>query len=202
MKKENNMNRVKLFSVALAAILFLSGTANAEIVTYKFTGTATYGGALVAQGDKITGIFSYDTNFQPDTSLPGYADYAIPAPFVISGSVGNHIIMANNLHVSIWNNYNGNVEDMMQISGGPVVVDNNIYSNGSFGLNLASKPGSTKALQGTKLPKCLNIYMFNAGSDQTYGWLQRDGSADGQIIQFTIDSITAPEQCDHLKSHQ
>jgi len=195
------MNRVKLFSVTLAAILYLSGTAYAEIVTYKFTGTVTYGGALAAQEDKITGIFSYDTNFQPGITLPGYADYAIPAPFVISGSVGDHIIMANNLHVSIWNNYNGNVEDMMQVSGGPVVVDNTIYPNGYFGLTLASKPGCTKALGGTTLPTCLNIRKFNAGSTLTYGTLQKDGAADGQIIQFTIDSITAPEQCHHNNNH-
>jgi hypothetical protein len=193
------MNQVKLFLGALSVILFLSGTANAEIVTFKFTGTVTYGGTLAIVGDEVTGIFSYDTKFQPRTSLQGYANYAIPAPFVISGSVGDHIIMAYNLQAAIWNNYNGNVEDMIQVSGGPVLVDNNIYSDGSFGLSLASKPGSTKALQGTNLPTCLNIGKFNAGKDLTYGWLQSDGAEGGQIIQFTIDSITSTEQCPHPK---
>lgn len=193
------MNRVKFFSLALAAILFLSGTANAEIVTFKFTGTVTYGGTFVTEGSKITGIFSYDTNYEPATSLPGYADYTIPAPFVISGSVGDHIIMASNLKVLIMNNTGGNVEDLIQVYGGPVLVDNNLYTNGVFGLSLASKPGNSKALKGTKLPTCLSVRAFNAGSDQTYGLLQRDGAEGGQILQFTIDSIVAPEECHFSK---
>jgi hypothetical protein len=193
------MNRVKFFLMAVTAILFLSGIANAEIVTFKFTGTVTYGGTLVAEGTRITGIFSYDTDAEPAYALPGQVDYAIPAPFVISGSVGDHIIIAYNLRVFILNDYHGNVEDMIEVAGGPVLVDNNLYTNGNFGFRLASKPGNIRALKGTKLPACLNLHAFDAGNELTYGWLQSDGGAGGQIIQFTIDSIVGPGICRFIK---
>lgn len=189
------MNRVKIFLMAVAVILFFSGIVNAEIVTFKFTGTVTYGGTLVADGTKITGIFSYDTDAKPAYELPGLVDYSIPAPFVISGSVGDHIIIAYNLRVFMLNNYNGNVEDMIEVAGGPVLVDRNLYAEGNFGFRLSSKPGNTRAIKGIKLPNCLNLHSFDAGNDLTYGWLQSDGSTGGQIIQFTIDSIAGPRMC-------
>lgn len=193
------MNRAKIFIMAVTVIFFFSDIVNAEIVTFKFTGTVTYGGTLVTDGARITGIFSYDTDTKPPYALSGQVDYAIPAPFVISGSVGDHIIIAHNLRVFMLNNYKGNIEDMIEVAGGPVLVDKNLYENGSFGFRLSSKPGNTRAIKGTKLPTCLKLHSFDAGNDQTYGWLQSDGGAGGQIIQFTIDTIVGPGICRYIK---
>ncbi len=109
--------------------------------------------------------------------------------------------MANNLHVSVWDNNGSNVEDMVEIYSNPVFVDGNPYSEGSFGFVLASGSGDTKVLNSTKLPSCLDITKFDAIGFPNYGFLQRDGSSNGGLLQFTIDSITSTQQCNNAGKH-
>jgi hypothetical protein len=185
----------KKFVLALAGMSLISGVATADIITFKFTGTVTYGGALASVGDKITGLVSYETNTLPLNDLTGYAYYKFPAPFVISASVGDHQIIANNPSVTVTDNFGGNIEDSVTVSGGSVAVDNTtLYSNGSFGFQIASNAGNTQALTNTNLPVFFDLTAFDAGPTQNYGQLQMDGSSDGQLLQFSIDSIVNPQQ--------
>ena len=44
------------------ALSLASGIANAEMLTFHFKGTVTYGGTLASVGDEVTGHFCYDTD--------------------------------------------------------------------------------------------------------------------------------------------
>jgi hypothetical protein len=60
------------------ALLLASGIANAEMLTFHFKGTVTYGGALASVGDEVTGYFCYDTdNSILGFRLNGYASYEV-----------------------------------------------------------------------------------------------------------------------------
>lgn len=183
---------LRRYYLAVSAVFLLaSGVASAAVVNFQFSGTVTYGGTLAATGSQIVGMFSYETDTLPSTSFDGYASYGLPAPFTLSASVAGHTVVTNNLRVSIWDNFGGNVEDMVDISGGPVAVDGSSYPNGSFGFRLASKPGNTGVLTGTSLPFSLDVTAFDAGSTLNYGWLQSDGGPSGQLLQFSVGSVTA-----------
>lgn len=182
---------LKKYIAAVSAVYALAcGVANAAIVNFQFSGTITYGGTLAATGSPLTGAFSYDTNTVPSFSSGGYASYGFPAPFALSASVSGHTVGTSNLSVSIWDNFGGNVEDMVNVSSGPVSVDGVSYPNGSFGFQLASKPGKTSVLTGTALPSHFDVTAFDAGSTLNYGWLQGDGAPGGQLLQFSVESIT------------
>ncbi|WP_372522680.1 hypothetical protein [Sulfuricaulis sp.] len=181
----------KYFLVILAVFLLDSGVASAAVVNFQFTGTVTDGGTLAATGSQIVGTFSYDTDTLPSMSLDGYASYGFPAPFALSATVAGHTVVTNNLNVSIWDNQGGNVEDMVEVIGGPVSVDGNSYPNGAFGFRLASQPGNTGVLTSTALPSFFDVAAFDAGSTLTYGVLQSDGGPSGGLLGFSVDSITA-----------
>lgn len=191
----------KYLAVVSVVISLVSGAASAANVTFKFTGTVTYGGTLAATGSRITGVYSYDTNTLPAFSYAGFANYVIPAPSVIVAEVEGHAIVANNLNVSVWDSYGGNVEDMVDVAGGPVLVDNQAYPNGSFGFRLASMPGNTGVLTSTALPSLLDVQAFNAGPTLNYGWLQSDGGQTGQLLQFSVDSIVVLDKCKSRYRH-
>lgn len=184
------MSLKKYFVAVSAMFLLASGVASAAIVNFQFTGTVTYGSTLAAIGSQIGGAFSYDTSTLPSSSTGSYASYGFSAPFGFSASVAGHTVVTNNLSVTIWNNFGGNVEDMVNISGGPVLVDGSSYPNGSFGFQLASKPGNTGVLTSTALPSFFDVAAFDAGSTLNYGWLQSDGAPGGQLLQFSVDSVT------------
>ncbi|MDT4328825.1 hypothetical protein ACQE3E_09645 [Methylomonas sp. MED-D] len=178
----------KTLSVLASALIFVSGFARAELATLKFTGTVVYGGSLATIGDTVTGVLSYESQPQ-DLSLPNYASYSIPAPFVMSVSVGDHFVMSKGITITVFNNQGGNVEDMANIAGNSILLDNELYSEGSAGINLSSKSGSKGALKNTKLPLSFDLSKFDAGPTLTYGWIQKDGSQNGQLLQFSVDSI-------------
>ena len=182
----------KYFLVILAVFLFDSGVASAAVVDFQFAGTVTYGGSLAAIGSQITGTFSYDTDTLPSSTAAGYASYAFTAPFGFSASVDGHTVVTNNMNVSIWDNFGGNAEDMVFISGYPATVDGTYYPNGTFGFRLASAPGNTNILTSTALPTSFNVAAFNAGPTLNYGWLQSDGAPGGTLLQFSIDSVVVP----------
>ena len=183
------MSAKKYLWIVSAAVLLFSGAASADIITYQFTGTVSYGGTLASTGNTITGSFSYHTKSKPVISNPGYASYRFIQPFGMSASVNGHSLSTTNLGVDVVNNFGGNVEDMVDIFGGPIQVDSDSFPDGYFGLHLASKAGNTKVLKNTKLPTSYNVNEFDAGSEQNYGTLQIDGSPNGTLLQFSIDSI-------------
>jgi hypothetical protein len=183
---------LKKYCIAALALFSLgSGVSSAAVVNFQFTGAVTYGGSLAAVGSQITGMFSYDAATLSSSSYGGFSGYTFPAPFGISANVGGHAVAANNLGISIWNNFGGNVEDMVDVAGGPVTVDGNSYADGSFGFRLASKPGSTNVLNSTALPSFFDVAAFDAGSTLNYGWLQSDGGPNGQLLQFSVNSIVS-----------
>lgn len=182
----------KYFLVILAVFLFDSGVASAAVVDFQFTGTVTYGGSLSATGSQITGTFSYDTDTLPSSTAAGYASYWLTVPFGLSASVNGHTVVADNMNISIWDNFGGNAEDIVNISGYPATVDGTTYPNGSFGFQLASAPGNTGVLASTALPTSFNVATFDAVSNLNYGWLQSDGAPGGMLLQFSIDSVVVP----------
>jgi hypothetical protein len=159
------------------------------VINFQFTGTVIDGGLLASTGNQISGIFSYDTDTFPSTSVGNYANYQFSAPYGISATVAGHTITTNNLSVSITDNFGGNIEDMVDMAGNSVSVDGNNYANGSFGFRLSSAPGNTNVLNDTTLPSSFDVAAFNAGPTQNYGWLQSDGGPTGQLLQFSVDSI-------------
>jgi hypothetical protein len=182
----------KYFACAAAtAISLLSGAAIAENITFHFSGKVVYGAPMAIEpGTPIVGTYSYDTDTAPGLTLSGFAEYEIPAPHRMTGTVGGYSISADDLQVSVWNDYNGNVEDMVVISGVDVVVNGTAaFPNGVFWIELASAPDHRKVLKDTKLPSQFNVKKFDAGPSLTYGVLLKDGGPDGGLLQFTVDSI-------------
>ena len=182
-----------MLTVASATLLMLAGAASAETLTFQYTGTVTYtrDSAFAPIGSHIQGRFSYDENTAALIVSPGYATYQ-PASFM-SATINGHTIISDRLGVDVLDNQGGNVEDMAVVTGFPIMVDDGLFVDGSFGLSLASGPGSTGALQGTGLPTIYHLDAFNSdanGQQVTYGWVQENGNDGGQILQFEIDSIT------------
>jgi hypothetical protein len=186
------MSSKKFLSLASALAMLFSGAASAEVITFDFTGTVTYANdpALATAGTPIHGTFSYDDKTKPVNDLKvGFASYRFPPLSFITATVGGHNISTDTLRVDLWNDFGGNVEDFLNIDGGPVHVDDATYQDGSFGLMLASGPGYTKALNNTNLPTSLDLKAFNSSLNS--GWLMMDGSQTGTLLQFSIDSVVA-----------
>jgi len=170
----------KLIAILLACFAISS---HADVITFSFTGTVTYGTYLAMPGDTIRGTFTYDTSIQY-----GYSD---PRPITgFTAQVGAHVFDARGISVILGNN-SGNhglkdAGDALSISSGyPLVVDGTSYSSGVIGLVLASTPGEAQAISGFHLPRSINV----ADYPSRYGTLQSDGGPDGQLLQFTIDSV-------------
>ena len=185
------MSLKKYFSAISIVLLELVSTAAvAETLVFQFKGSVTYGSPMtVLPGSEITGTFSYDQNTSPSVTYKGFSNYQLPAAFTISATVGGHNIVSDGVQVNVWNHYKGNVEDMVSISGSPMVLDGTTFPNGAFGIHLASKPRQNNALNSTQLPGSYDLKNFNADPGLTYGYLQTDGSQTGTLLHFTIDSI-------------
>ena len=181
----------KYASVIVMAFLLAPTAAYAALIDFQFTGTVTYSASatLAPVGSPITGTFSYDTSVQPWLTLNNWrSEYVFPSYSALSASVAGHSVRTSNLYIDITDNEGGNVEDVFNVYGVPVTVDTSIYSSGSFGFALASKHGNTGVLTGTGLPSALDVKEFDDGA---IGWLNRDGSQSGTLLQFSIDSIMA-----------
>src|SRR4051812_12253118 len=110
------MNSNKVGWLFAGAMLLAPGISNAEMLTFHFKGTVTYGGALASVGDEVTGHFCYDTDTSEAISaLENYASYQVAQECRIVVRVGAHKATSKRLNVSIWNNFGGNVEDMIDV---------------------------------------------------------------------------------------
>lgn len=183
----------RIRTIATATLLLLAGATQAEVLTFQFTGTVTetLDAAIAPVGSHVEGTFSYDPDTAPGIDLPGHAAYQLPS--FMAGAVNGHSVVSDLLNVDVSDNGGGNVEDMVVVSGTPIMVDDALYLGGSFGLNLASAAGHTDVLHGTGLPTIYHLADFDGnanGQQVTYGWLQKDGSQTGLIANFRIDSIT------------
>lgn len=177
----------KASGLLAGALLLASGIANAEMLTFHFKGTVTYGGALASIGDEVTGHFCYDTdNSIPAIRLNNYASYEVAPECKIVVRVGTHKAVAKQLNVSILNNFSGNVEDMIDVYGHSAIVDETEYANGIVGFRLATGPGNTKVFRSVNLRERFKIEDFDS---MNYGEVLMDGSSNGTLLQFTITSI-------------
>lgn len=176
----------------VAGVLAAAGNAHAHIVEFRFTGTVT-AGPLAPVGSQISGYFSYDTDTVPLLGNAGesLAIYNSPAPARIEANVNGHVVTTQGARVSVYDDWNGNAEDMIEIANIAPSVDGEVLTNGSFGIRLASAHGFTGALSDAALPTQIDLAAFNAGPTLTYGWLYSDGSQQGQRLSFSIDSIAA-----------
>lgn len=175
---------------ALAFFGAVSTSAVAETLTFQFEGTVVYGSPIaVPPGSKLTGRFSYDTQTAPNITYKGFANYSIPAPARLTAKVAGHTIVSEGMSVSVWDQYGGNVEDMVNVMGTAPVMDGTTFADGAFGFYVASRPGQKHALHNTHLPRSYDMKKFNAEGN-TYGILQTDGGQTGTLLQFSIDSIT------------
>jgi hypothetical protein len=171
----------------VGASFLASGIANAEMLTFRFKGTVTYGGALASIGDEVTGHFCYDT----DSSIPGirlsdYASYDVAPECKVVVRVGAHKATSKQLNVSIWNNFGGNVEDIIDVVGQTAIVDGTEYPEGIVGFRLATGPGNTKVFRSVNLRERFKIEDFDS---MNYGEVLMDGSSNGALLGFTITSM-------------
>jgi hypothetical protein len=196
LKREEIMSPKNFARCVAIVFALLSGAANSEVITFEFKGKVTYSTYLAPLGSEVAGTFAYDTDTAPGKKgnshdqVSGYEFYQIPAPFVMSAKLGNHTIEAGNLHVSVWNDYGGNVEDMVDISAAPVVVDGTTFAEGVFNIRLASGPGHTNVFFDASLPRSFEVGKFNS-QDMNLGVVMSDGSQTGTLLHFSIDSIKA-----------
>jgi len=116
----------------------------------------------------------------------GYARYEAAPECRIIVRVGAHEVTSGPLGVSIWNNFGGNVEDLIDVDAGTPVLDGTEYWEGSVGIRLATGPGNTKVFRSVNLREQFNVEDFDA---MNYGNVSMDGSSNGSLFQFTITSI-------------
>ncbi|MFH1658354.1 MAG: PEP-CTERM sorting domain-containing protein [Pseudomonadota bacterium] len=187
-----------LFKHLVGAAIVLSvasGVAQASPSKFSFAATVTYtDGSLsgVSVGRQFSGSFIYDPMTTPSYANSTMAYYQFGAPSKIVANVAGHQVASTSLGIRVVNNFGGNVEDGIDISGGyPLSVDGTPLPNGSFGFVLHSKPGNTGVLTSTDLPLIYDVGAFDAHSSLNYGWLQRDGGQTGTILQFSVSSIAA-----------
>ena len=156
------MSIQNLACVIAAAFSLVAGAAAAETITFQFSGTVVYGDPMaVAPGTPIVGTYSYNTETHPWVKFKGYADYDMLPPHTMSATVGGHTISVGKLSVAVFNDFKGNVEDMVWIEAYPVVVDGTELPDGGLSLTLASALGHNKVLKDTKLPKELDVSKFD-----------------------------------------
>jgi hypothetical protein len=181
------MKSKKAGRLLAGALLLASGISNAEMLTFHFKGTVVYGGSLAAVGDEVTGHFCYDTDAgAPSLALPNYASYQVAPECKMVVRVGTHQATSRNLNVSIWNNFGGNVEDMIDVYGSHATVDGIAYPDGNVGFRLATGPGNTRVFRSVNLREQFKIADFDG---MNYGEVLMDGSSNGTLLQFTITSM-------------
>ena len=183
---------LKFFArLAAVALVFLCGAASAEVITFRFTGSVTYSTYMAPLGSPISGTFSYETshNERRKDLLPGYnktyAAYEFTDPFRMTATVNGHSVATSDLGVAVFNNNGG--YDMVDVSGGPAIVDGTTYAGGGLGFRLMTTYGKTGVLHNTRLPRSYDASQFDSGL--SYGYLQTDGGQNGRLLYFTIDAI-------------
>jgi hypothetical protein len=172
-----------------SALAFACACANADVVTYRFTGTLTYAAYMAPAGAPITGTFSYDTQ-APRTSeaLPYYAHYQLAEQFTMQAEVGPHRIEAGHVAIDIINDTTPRTGVDNFVCVGVPVVDGTTYAKGSFTIALATRPGERFGLKGRHLPHALDLADFDTRYGAV-GEVRSDGSQTGAILQFTIDDL-------------
>lgn len=176
--------------LAALAVLSLAAAAHAEVITFKFTGTVTQSLPLALTGAKVTGTFAYDTDSiyidpPPKPSETSSATYdGIPQSMRMH--VNGHTFESETVKIFISNNSNSNVEDTISVIGEGMTLDGTRFEQGSFGFELYSGPGNTRALHGSQLPKRILVKRFDL---QKYGFGMVDGSGDGGLVAFEVDRI-------------
>lgn len=168
--------------------------ANALPVIYEFGATINYSdGSLsgIDVGTTFTGQFSYNSEMSPDTLTGSMAQYrshqGTPS---LSANINGHYINSNNLLIQVFNDNEGNIQDLLGISGIAPQVDGTELSSGNFNFSIASWYNNRDALStNSSLPIDLDLDDFDAPF-WNGGQLMRDGSANGTIFQYEINSLT------------
>jgi hypothetical protein len=162
------------------------------LIEFQFSGTVTYSSSnsLASVGSPIVGAFSYDADTAPNSApVPGYTNYQLTPGF--SAQVNGHTIATNRLSVTVYHNFGGDVADMVWLTGSRPVVDGGTsYPNGAFGFVVASR-GGTQVLSSDALPASFDVNAYDGGPGYNYGFLQADGGPTGQLLQFSVDSVTS-----------
>lgn len=196
--------RSRILGLALAAAASFAPQAHAEAtLKFQFTGTVNYSTYLASPGTKISGTFTYAIeNMSPKKQMllhgvpsANSVQYAMSPPAGITAKVGDHTISGAGLSVSVTDNFGGNLEDFISIGGGyqpgtgggGIVLDGTTYANGVIELALGTAPGNTGVFVDTRLPRHLKVEAFDGGNS---GVILVDGSSNGVILEFRIDSIT------------
>jgi hypothetical protein len=162
-----------------------------DVQGFEFSGTVLQSLPMAPQGSKVTGTFSFDMSVgrgvvgERDGRGYGYASYQYPMEFTLK--VNGHSIASERTFVDVTNDFGGNVEDAISITGGyPVVIDGTTFPEGVIALSLASGPGRKQVLKSTDLPNKLHLNQFNAAA---YGLVLQSGGPNDGLLYFSIDSI-------------
>ena len=190
------------FKTALVALSIISSitAAHAEVRTFVFTGTVDFSTPMAPAGSAVKGKFSYNTAGKPDNSFGKGQEYS-SANYIVERSiklqVNGHTLTAPLFHVDVVNNFGGNIEDSFAAYSVSMTLDGTQFGDGSsFGIFLGSGPGKTQVLHNTKLPRDVHVERYDG---MNYGWAQVDGSSNGTVLSFIIDSVVDAQDIDSDK---
>ena len=178
----------------LAALLLVcvQAVVHAEVRHFRFVGTVTQSLPMAPEGARVVGRFSYVSNTPPeitvgDPSGDGYSAQYYSFARKVTMRVNGHRMVSPSLMVTVTNNFGGNVEDSIRVTGAPMTLDGTLFADGAFTFFLASGPGKTDVLKNTSLPKRFAVRRFDG---MNYGVVQVHGGPDGTLLVFSVDRVT------------
>ncbi|MFG6465026.1 hypothetical protein [Roseateles sp. BYS87W] len=176
----------------LAVVLMaLSASAHAEWRHYVAVGHVTEALPMAPLNASVRVEFSFDDAQSPavsigatDGSAYGVANYVFASRVKLS--VNRHTVVAEKLYADV-TNLGGSDGASISLYGAPIVLDGTTFPVGSLGFTLAS-PAGKRVFKGTAIPHQFNIKRLSA-PNSNYGWVQTDGTGNGGLLAFKLDSI-------------
>lgn len=174
--------------IAALSLVAASTFAQAEVVTFEFTGRVNYGLPAAPLGSKVKGSFSYDTATLPFWVYDhmDWKSYIVPKTMTIE--VNGHKGTAESFTVDVMNNAASNVEDLYSVWSIQMTWDGTFVPEGMFGFTLGSAPGNTNALPNSELPSKIKVKDFDAFGFQQ-GQVMMHGYDGGGIVSFVVDKV-------------
>lgn len=182
----------KILAPLAVALLAMSAQAHAEWRYYVANGHVTEALPMAPSNAKVRIEFSFDDKQQPmmtsgEPDGTGYGSSYYRFASRIKLTVNGHTVHADALYADVTNAGKNDGASISIYGSHPVVVDGTTFPEGAVWFTLASPEGK-HYFKGTAMPRHFDVKRLSA-PNSNYGVVQTDGSGNGSLLAFTLDSI-------------